>query len=523
MEVFNIENLTYSYPDREAPAIAELDLKIENGEFLLVAGPSGSGKSTLARVISGLVPEFYGGSMRGRIRRAKDVGMVFQDPEKQLVMETVEREVAFPLENRGMERSVMRKQVLEVLSFLGIWYLKDKKTYELSGGEKQKVAIAAALAGRDRFLVLDEPVSQLDPMAAEEIMNLLKKLNDDLGFTIILVEQRMEKCLAFADRVLFMDEGKIIFDGTPSAYAKWVQVRDRSFLPTVAELFSRMDARTIPLTIKEGRRLLEKEYDVAREGKDKEETGSSQERNMVFRKVEYSFEDGTRALKSVTLDVGRGESLGIIGANGAGKSTTLRLMAGLLKPSKGALEAKGSVGYLSQEPNDYLFNDSVFEELRFTQRNFGMENTLFIDRLLEELKLTDFRDVNPRDLSVGERQRVALASVLAMDPAVLLLDEPTRGLNKNHKNHLAAYLRQIRNKGKSVVLVTHDMEFVAETCDRVAIMFEGEIAQMGPVEDVLRGGLHFTTDINRLFQGTADPLKIEEAMALCRKKGCEGP
>ncbi len=521
MEVFSMENLTYCYPQKDKPALSQLDLKINDGEFLLVAGASGSGKSTLARIISRLAPEFYGGKIEGEVKGTRNIGMVFQDPEKQLVMETVEREVAFPLENRGVERNFMRKQVLEVLSLLGIWHLKDKKTYELSGGEKQKVAIAAALAVRNRFLVLDEPVSQLDPMAADEIMHLLKKLNDDLGFTIVLVEQRTEKCLSYADRVIFLDEGEISFDGKPAEYVKWVGKHDCNFLPPVTELFWRLKSDMFPLTVKQGRELIGRNYTVLAEILETS-AASSEHKAIALNKVDYSFENGTKALDSVTLDVGKGETLGIIGANGAGKSTALRIIAGLLNPRKGNMYVEGAVGYLSQEPNDYLFNDTVYEELLFTQKNFQKVDIGFIDEILGDLDIESKRNVNPRDLSGGERQRVALASVLAMKPEILLLDEPTRGLNKGYKMRLAAYLRKLKDKGKTIVIVTHDMEFVAEVCDRVAIMFEGQIAQDGPTREILSGGLHFTTDINRMFHGMASPLKIDEAACICFEKGSEG-
>jgi len=522
LEVFRMENLTYHYPNKATPALSQIDLKINDGEFLVVAGASGSGKSTLARIISRLAPEFYGGKIEGEARGTRDIGMVFQDPEKQLVMETVEREVAFPLENRGVERNLMRKQVLEVLSLLGIWHLKDKKTYELSGGEKQKVAIAAALAVRNRFLVLDEPVSQLDPMAADEIMHLLKKLNDDLGFTIVLVEQRIEKCLSYADRVVFLDKGKITFAGKPDEYVKWVGNHDCDFLPPVTELFWKLKSDMYPLTVKQGRELLRKNYDVASEVF--ETSIPAQGSNAIeLKKVDFAFENGTKALSSVTLDVVKGETLGIIGANGAGKSTALRIMAGLLKPCKGNVEEEGAVGYLSQEPNDYLFNDTVYEELLFTQKNFQKVDSDFIDEILGDLDIESKRNANPRDLSGGERQRVALASVLAMKPQILLLDEPTRGLNKGYKMRLASYLRNLKKKGKTIVLVTHDMEFVAEVCDRSVIMFDGEIAQDGTTREILSGGLHFTTDINRMFQGMASPLRIEEAEGICFEKGREEP
>lgn len=524
MKVLTLRNLSYTYPKRTEPALQGLDLEIRDGEYVVVAGASGSGKSTLARIISGLAPEFYGGTVFGTVERTGDVGMVFQDPEKQLVMETVEREVAFPLENRAMEPGAMKKEVLEVLSLLGIWHLRKKKTYELSGGEKQKVAIAAALAGKSRFLVLDEPVSQLDPMAADEIMHLLKKLNDDLGFTIVLIEQRTEKCLHDADRVVFLEKGILAFDGNPEAYARWVQEHDRTFLPPVADFFSRLGAENLPLCIKEGRRLLRKGWEVLPEASATEPAPEFPGEEVVrMKKVAFAFKDGTRALASVDLSVEKGEALGIIGANGAGKSTALRLMAGLLKPESGALEIRGLPGYLSQEPNDYLFNDTVAEELLFTQRNFGREDPGLIDRLLEELDLSAFRQVNPRDLSGGERQRAALASVLAMDPEVLLLDEPTRGLNQSAKHRLAAYLERLRARGKTLVLVTHDMEFAASVCGRIAIMFDGEIAQEGSVREVLGGGLHFTTDINRLFHGMSGPLEVGEAVGLCRKRKEGGP
>lgn len=512
MEIFKIQDLTYYYPRAEKPALKNINISINEGEFLLLIGKSGSGKSTFGRVFNNIVPEFYGGTIQGHIDGIEEVGMVFQDPEKQLVMDKVEREIAFGLENIGIDNKSMKKKVMEALSFLNMWELKDKKTYELSGGQKQKTAIASVIAMGNRFLILDEPTSQLDPVSADEILHIVKRLNEELGYTILLIEQRIDICLYLADRILLMENSELIFDGKPREFGDWNKT---SLLPSITELFSKLGHTHIPLTVKEGRKELGKIL-----GKETEKTWKPKEIRLLennkivdIRKVSFKYRNGVHAIKNLSLSVFTGEVLGVAGENGGGKSTLLKNISGILKPTKGRLIVRGEVGFLSQDPNDYLFNDTVYQELKYTLDNKKIKDYSKIEKTLQELDLYEYKNKNPRDLSSGERQRVALASVLVMEPEIILLDEPTRGLDIHLKESLGEIIVNLKNKGKTIILVTHDIEFLSKFSDRVCLIFDGRVAQIGTKYEVLTSGIYYSSQINKLFTGYIDNiLTIEDAL-----------
>ncbi len=514
MEAFKIHDLTYYYPRKEEAALNDINLDIKEGEFVLLLGNSGSGKSTLGRVFNKIVPNFYGGKIKGKVEGTNEVGMVFQDPEKQLVMDKVERELAFGLENIGVSYGTMRKKVMEALSFLNIYDIKDKKTYELSGGQKQKVALGATISMGYKFLVLDEPTSQLDPVSAEEILHILKRLNEELGYTIILIEQRLDRCFHLADRVLFMENGSLIFDGDREEFVFWSNKKDKNFLPSVSEYFVKIGYENIPCTVKEGRKNLKKLFIEDNLHKKEIHINENKKEDVITAKnIDFIYENGKHALKKIDLTVHKGEVLGILGENGGGKSTLLKNISGLLKPTKGKLSVEGVVGYLSQNPNDYLFNDSVYEELKYTLDNKNINDYGIIDKTLKDLDIYKYKDKNPRDLSGGERQRVAIASILVMDPDILILDEPTRGLDKDLKDKLGSIILDLKDKGKTIILVTHDVEFTSKFCDRACLIFDGSIAQMGSKYDVLTSGIYYSTQINKLFGGYVDNiLTLQDAL-----------
>ncbi|SHK22639.1 ABC transporter ATP-binding protein [Tepidibacter formicigenes] len=513
MEVFQIHDLTYYYPRKEDPALKDINVSIKEGEFILLIGSSGSGKSTLGRVFNKIVPQFYGGKIKGKVEGNTDVGMVFQDPEKQLVMDKVERELAFGLENIGTDYKTMRKKVMEALSFLNIYDIKDKKTYELSGGQKQKVAIGSVISMGYKFLVLDEPTSQLDPISSEEILNILKRLNEELGYTIVLIEQRIDRCFHLADRILFMENGSLVFDGEPEEFVFWSNKKDKNFLPSVCDYFVKKGYKNIPFTVKEGRKKLRKLFKDNISKKEVKFSETKKEEVIIAKDINFIYENGKHALKGINLSVYKGEVLGILGENGGGKSTLLKNISGLLKPTKGKLSVKGVVGYLSQNPNDYLFNDSVYEELKYTLDNKGIKDYGIIEKSLKTLDIYKYKDKNPRDLSGGERQRVAIASILVMEPDILILDEPTRGLDKDLKEKLGDIILDLKNRGKTIILVTHDVEFTSKFCDRACLIFDGSIAQVGSKYDVLTSGIYYSTQINKLFSGYVDNiLTLDDAL-----------
>lgn len=545
LSLLEIENLTYYYPECKHPVLKNINLQIEEGEFLLIVGGSGSGKSSLARVMVGLIPDFYGGKFTGKVllknkplrdfdRRSicELVGIVFQDPEKQLVMTTVEAEIVFGLENLGLPQKEMFRRTAEVMSFLNLTPLKGEFTANLSGGQKQKVALASVLAMQPRVLILDEPTSQLDPMAADEFFNLIEYLNDEMGYTIILIEQRLEKCFHLADRLVVMKNGEIIQDGPVNKVAKWEVENSLPFIPPVAKFFASIKhSSNIPLTVKEGRKFLKNiafhfNSDTSNDkimkqlypiSKFKKGNHNSLKELVTINNVWFTYPNGREVLKGINMKVEESELVVILGENAAGKTTLLKNMVGILKPGRGSVivmnkdtrktpltEISRYIGYLSQNPNDYLFQDTVKDELLFTVNNLGLDDNGVIDDTLKKLGLSQYKDINPRDLSSGERQRVALASVLVAKPKLLVLDEPTRGIDYRLKNELGELLINLKNEGITVIVVTHDVEFAAEYAERVIMMFDGRIVSDGPKYQVLGESLFYAPQMARLFKDISD-------------------
>ncbi len=527
-------HVTYTYPEQPAPALADLSLHIEPGEFVLVVGPSGAGKSTFLRTLNGLVPHFYGGRWAGRVvvcgrdplvagprGMAELVGFVFQDPEAQFVVDTVEDELAFAMENFALPQATMRKRVEEVLDQMGIAHLRQRRISTLSGGEKQRVAIAAVLALQPSVLVLDEPTSQLDPQAAEEVLVALRHLNEDLGLTVILSEHRLERVIQYADRVLYLPAaGAPALLDTPRAVAAQLPL-----VPPLIELGRRLGWQPLPLTIKEGRghaRGL-----VLRNGgasSMQEPAAPPGQPVVALQDVCYAY-DGQQALRGVNLEIKEGEFVAVMGRNGSGKSTLLKHVAGLLKPDQGQVVVAGKdtrqvpleeiirhVGYVPQHPGALLFQERLADELAFTRRGHRLPPDPAADRaLLERLGLAALAERHPRDLSGGEQQRAALAAVLVAQPEIILLDEPTRGLDYAQKQSLADMLKGLKREGQTIIMATHDVELVAICADRVVLLGEGEVVVEGPARTVMSDSQVFASQINKLFR---DPrfLVVEDVL-----------
>jgi len=565
--MIKFDHVTYTYPDQPQPVLHNFSLSVEEGELLLVIGPSGSGKSTLLRCLNGLVPHFYGGRWRGRLHVAgRDpvtvgprgmsdlVGFVLQDPEAQFVVDTVEAELAFAMENFGLPQPLMRKRVEEVLDQLNIAHLRERPISTLSGGEKQRVAIAAVLTLHPRVLVLDEPTSQLDPQAAEEVLIALRQLNEDLGLTVVLSEHRLERVVQYADRLLYLPGvGERPIRGEPVAVLAQVDLT-----PPLVTLGKTLDWQPLPLTIKEGRRFARRLFSAPTPSVPSA-TSDPPGKRRVLRETQgsspaisveglrYSY-DGHEALRGVNLTINHGEFIAIMGRNGSGKTTLLKQMVGLLRPERGRVEITPNiqlptsnlqypisnlqsptsntqsldtrhtsvddivrfVGYVPQNPNALLFADTLAEELAFTRKGHRLPPGDDMP-LLEALGLTEHVHRYPRDLSGGERQRAALAAVLVAQPQIILLDEPTRGLDYQQKRALANFLRAQKAAGHTVVMVTHDVELVAQCADRVVLMAEGEVVVDGPTRQVMSDSLVFATQVNKLFR---DPrfLTVEDVL-----------
>jgi energy-coupling factor transporter ATP-binding protein EcfA2 len=543
--MIHFAELTYRYPSTEEPILRDLAFDIEEGEFLLVIGPSGAGKSTLLRCLNGLIPHFYGGTISGQVRvadrdpvavgpggMADTVGFVLQDPEAQFVVDRVEDELAFALENHGVEPMVMRKRVEEALDQLNIAHLRHRSVSTLSGGERQRVAIAAVMTLHPRVLVLDEPTSQLDPQAAEEVLDTLVKLNQDLGLTIVLSEHRLERVVQYVDRILYLPghSGTVTL-GEPRAVLDEVDLA-----PPLVRLAKELGWSPLPLTIKQGRRFarqltLQTAEDEALDSVPRP-AHDPPSPAISIQNVAYSY-NGHPALQHISLQVHQGEFVALMGRNGSGKTTLLKHLVGLLRPDNGAVQINqagpgGSmdtrqaaveeiirvVGYVPQNPNALLFNDTVRQELEFTQRGHDIPPGDF-QGLLDTLSLTSYANNYPRDLSVGERQRVAMASILVANPQILLLDEPTRGLDYQQKATLAAFLQSMKVEGRTIIMATHDVELVANCADRVVLLGDGQVVVDGPARRVMSESLVFASQINKLFRSPA-LLTVEDVLASAR-------
>ncbi len=524
-------DLTFTYPGANKPALKGLNLQIPDGELCLVMGPSGSGKSTLLRCINGLVPHFSGGTLRGSIRvneldparlspreMSRTVGFVFQDPEAQFVVDRVEDEIAFSLENAGLAKAEMETRVSEAMDLLELTKLRSRRLDTLSGGEMQRVAIAAALALKPRILVLDEPTSQLDPHSAEEVLEALVQLNKQLRLTIILVEHRLERVLPYTGQIIFLsDDFPGGLSGTPRNVLGEIRLN-----PPVIILGKAFGWQPLPLTIDEARECAKNTQErIISAGKQSavEKIAKLQPRNGAFIQasgVQVRFGD-VQALWGVDLNLYAGEIAVMMGRNGAGKSTLLRSLVGLTPLDAGSIQVGGQeiagrsvadicqqVGYLPQDPNALLFADTVQEELLITLRNHHLsikEPEYQPLLLMERLGIADKAGRYPRDLSTGERQRVALGAVMVTHPGALLLDEPTRGLDYAAKLSLLRLLRTWRGEGMAILLVTHDVELAVQAADRIILLEKGMVIADGNPVDVLTKESTFAPQVAKIFPG----------------------
>jgi energy-coupling factor transport system ATP-binding protein len=545
--MIRFEHLSYRYPGSTHAILENLSFQVREGEFLLVIGPSGSGKSTLLRCLNGLVPHFYGGQISGSAvvdgrdpvalgprGMAGTVGFVLQDPEAQFVVDRVEDELAFALENQGLDPLVMRKRVEEALDQLGIAALRQRSVNTLSGGERQRVAIAAVMTLQPRLLVLDEPTSQLDPQAAEEVLDTLVKLNEDLGLTVVLSEHRLERVVQYADRILYLPGG-----GRPPILGEPRTVLEQVALtPPLITLAKALGWSPLPLTIKEGRRFVDRAAIGTAPRAAAGPAAAASASVISVDRLGFSY-NGHPALDGVSLDVRQGEFVALMGRNGSGKTTLLKQLVGLLRPQHGEVEIMDPrshqplntrraaveeiievVGYVPQNPNALLFNDTVRQELDFTRRGHRLPPGDH-GALLDTLGLAGHAEDYPRDLSVGERQRVALASILVAEPQILLLDEPTRGLDYEQKAALAGFLKAEKARGRTIIMATHDVELVAGCADRVVLLGDGQVVVDGPARQVMGESLVFASQINKLYRDPA-LLTVEDVLARHGKGNGQG-
>lgn len=539
------ERFEYRYPGRPQPALRELSLALEPGSFTVLAGESGSGKSTLLRAACGLVPHFHGGDAAGELRvggmslrehgpseLAAVCGTVFQDPESQVVMGGVWSEIALALEHRGAPATSVAREVEETALELGIAGLLERRTESLSGGELQRVAIAAALVTRPALLVLDEPASQLDPVAADELVWLLRRLNEESGTAVLLAEHRVERCLGAADRVIALEAGSVTCDAQPGEFLTWAEAEAPGLATPLSRLFALAGLGPAPVSVKAARRGLEatglapssESADLFDEGEDgtsgrstdgivrrgarlgARRSGGARQPALRTRDLWHEIPDGPAILRGIDLRLDPGECVALLGRNGAGKSTLLRHLKGLIEPTRGSVERGGEVALLLQSPGDYLVHERVEEEAGMAAAAAaGLEGR---------------EGAHPRDLSGGERQRLALEVVLGdVDPpAAVLLDEPTRGMDRVHKEALAARLLELARAGAAVLVATHDTEFTAGFAARAVLMGTGTVIADGLAAEILAGGRHFTTDVARALDGAGGALTPEQGARILKRE-----
>jgi energy-coupling factor transporter ATP-binding protein EcfA2 len=549
MALLVASDLTFQYPDRAEKALNGLSFTIKKGEFTVLCGPSGSGKSTLLRMLKrGVAPH---GIQTGQLlfkdepfSRADDlemahkIGMVFQDPENQIVMENVMDELVFGMENLGFQTEDMRKRVAEMVHFFGLEDIIDKKTFELSGGQKQLVNLASVLLLEPELLLLDEPTAQLDPIAAKEFIGILHRMNEELGITVLIAEHRLDELFAVADRAIYLEEGKMVRDGEPREIlyeaGKNKHGKMYSYIPGTAILYLEqspdISKESMPLTVKEGRVWVETLVVTESGWKPASIKGHSEEPALMeVKNVDFRYDrHDKKILNRLFLSVEKGEWLSIVGANGTGKSTLLKIMAGLVKPQYGSIRFQGKklkgnlsgIGYLPQNPKLFFLADTVEQELMQINHIHHSDHEE-LEKLVKEFQLEGLKKRHPYDLSGGEIQKAALAGVLLAQPSILLIDEPTKGLDPEAREHFGMLLSRLQSNGMTIVMVTHDTEFASKHSTRCAMMFQGAITVSAPPGRFFKGNTFYTTVVNRVTRGFTVPevITVEEARHLWHVQG----
>jgi energy-coupling factor transport system ATP-binding protein len=519
MSAISINGVSFEYPDTELPALRDARLDVEPGELLLVIGSSGSGKSTLLRTVNGLVPHSSGGRFSGDVvvfgrstrthhpRELADVvGFVAQDPEAQFVVDHVERDIAFVLENLGFSPEAMRRRVEEVLDALGIAHLRDRDPTTLSGGERQRCAIAGAIAASPSALVLDEPTSQLDPQGADDVLAALTRLNHDLGTTVVLAEHRLERAAPLADRALVVAGGVVGVPDRPGTV-----LAGYAGAPSVTRLGRALGWDPPPLTVRDARAWAAR-HPVDLPPPDDPSFSTPGPTVLSARGVRVEL-SGREVLHGVDLAVHQGDVVALFGRNGSGKTTLLRALAGLIVPDRGAVEGNERAAYVPQNPNTLLFAPTVRRELESTLRLLGRtHDDAVVDHWLDALHLGDVEARHPRSLSGGERQRVAIAAVAVGGAPVLLLDEPTRGMDASSRHALERAVREHARTGGAVVLATHDVELSARCATRAVVLGDGDVVADGDARHVLAGSL-FAPQVLRVLPPYLTVEEVETELA----------
>lgn len=540
MELLSVENVSFTYPLCAAPAVRNAEFSVQRGEFIALCGATGSGKSSLLRLLKRELTPL--GELCGTIRfsgtelsalsehdAAAKIGFVMQKPEQQIVTDKVWHELAFGLENLHIPQEIIARRIAEMAGWFGIerWFDRDVST--LSGGQKQLLNLAAVMVMQPDLLILDEPTAQLDPIAAADFISTLRRLCTDFSLTILIAEHRLEEIIPICDRLLVMENGALLHDAPPRGAI--AELREKPELlcamPAAARLFCALDADAeCPLTVREGRDFLEMHYDNRIRTLPEEQPSAKAPAALEFRNVFFRYERNLPdVLTDLTLTVQEGEIFCILGGNGSGKTTALQTAAGLQKPYAGSICVFGK--HLKDYKNRSLYQNCLAALPQDVQTIF-LKNTV-----REELENTDTEhlpfdlhrlyDKHPYDLSGGEQQLCALAKVLAQKPRLLLLDEPTKGLDAHTKQRFTAILRDLQMQGLTIVIVTHDTELAAECADRCALFFRGNVISVDMPRKFFSENSFYTTAASRMTRGHFDnAVTVEDAADLCRKNKKRG-
>ena len=540
MEVLQIKDLSFRYPGEEKRALEEISFSVRDGEFLVICGESGCGKSTLLRLLKRELSPF--GEVSGEIlyhdtplselcerTAAAEIGFVLQNPESQIVTDTVWHELAFGLESLGLDTQSIRRRVVEMASYFGIEEWFYRKTAELSGGQKQLLNLASIMAMQPEILLLDEPTAQLDPIAAMNFIGTLQKLNRDLGITILLVEHRLEEVFAIADRVLFMEQGRLTFDDCPKRIGAYLKQHPShpmyEALPSATRIFGLLgEEGECPITVREGRDFITRNYRNEEDTLELSPYIHREEKKAELKEVWFRYGKSLPdVVKGVSLCVYEGEHFCILGGNGAGKTTLLGILAGVLKAYRGKVWTNGKMALLPQNPATLFLGKTVREDLQEAcelMEYTSAEAERRTAEILERLGIGHLQKMHPYDLSGGEQQKAALAKMMLLKPEILLLDEPTKGMDAGAKQTLSQILNEWKEKGGTILTVTHDVEFAAREADRCGMFFAGELVSTDTPTKFFTENHFYTTAANRISRGYyKNTIRCEEVAKLCRQNG----
>lgn len=557
MALFEIKDLDFTYPDAGVPAIQKINFSIEQGEFMVICGKSGCGKTTLLRHFKTVMTPY--GKREGKIlfegqpleeisvrKQSAEIGYVLQSPDNQIVTDKVWHELAFGVENLGYDQQTIRLRVAEMASFFGIQNWFSKNVEELSGGQKQLLNLASVMAMQPKVLVLDEPTSQLDPIAASEFLSTIRKINLDLGITVIIIEHRLEEVFPMADKVLVLEDGKQTFFDTPRMVGKELADHDLFLaMPSPVQIYNKTGQEGVcPLTVCEGRNWLEEHYKRQEEIKEevkypvkKRKNLSKKEAVISVKEVWFRYEkEGKDIVRDLSLQVKKGELFCILGGNGTGKSTTLSLLSGIHRPYRGKIFLQGRdirkipekelfhhfLGVLPQNPQSLFVGNTVEEDLWEMVNELSplkrKEHKEKIEQVVEDTEIGHLLHMHPYDLSGGEQQRAALAKVLLLEPEILLLDEPTKGLDGFYKSKLAGIFKRLQEKGITILMVSHDIEFCASYADTCAMFFDGAVVTACDSREFFTGNSFYTTAANRMARHIfPDAVTVKDVIESCRR------